>query len=72
VKERSEKMLYYGESDYWVAHYRTLTEGSAQQAHSVEDSQPGLVARGTALVAAWFRSIDRSSVKKKVGLDGRA
>ena len=65
-------MLYYGESDYWVAHYRTLTEGSAQQAHSVEDSRPGLVARGTALVAAWFRSIDRRSVKKKVGLDGRA
>ncbi len=65
-------MLYYGESDYWVAHYRTLTEGSAQQAHSVEDSRPGLVARGTALVAAWFRSIDRRSVKKKASLDGRA
>ncbi len=65
-------MLYYGESDYWVAHYRTLTEGSAQQAHLVKDSRPGLVARGTALVAVWFRSIARRSAKKKGGLDGRA
>ena len=65
-------MLYYGESDYWVAHYRTLTEGSAQQAHSVEDSRPGLVARGTALVAAWFRTTARRAIEKKVGFDGRA
>ncbi len=66
-------MLYYGESDYWVAHYRTLTEGSAQQqAHSVEDSRRGLLARGTALVTALFGSIPRRSVKKKPSLDGRA
>ncbi len=66
-------MLYYGESDYWVAHYRTLTEGSAQQqAHSVKDSRRGLVARGTALVTALFGSIARRGVKKKAGVDGRA
>ena len=66
-------MLYYGESDYWVAHYRTLTEGSAQQqAHSVKDSRRGLVARGTALVAEFFSSIARRGVKKRVDLDGRA
>jgi len=64
--------MLYGESDYWVAQYRSMTEGSAQQAHSVKDSRPGLVACGTALVAAWFRSIARRSAKKKAGLDGRA
>jgi hypothetical protein len=66
-------MLYYGESDYWVAHYRTLTEGSAQQqAHSAEDRRRRPIARGTALVAALFSSIARRGVKKKAGLDGRA
>ena len=66
-------MHYYGESDYWVAQYRSMTEGSAQQQpHSVEGSRRGLVARGTALVTALFGSIARRSVKKKAGVDGRA
>ena len=66
-------MLYYGESDYWVAHYRTLTEGSVQQqAHSAEDCRRAPIARGTALVAAFFSSIVRRGVKKEAGLDGRA
>ena len=66
-------MLYYGESDYWVARYRSMTEGSAQQqAHLVKDSRRGLVARGTALVTVLFGSIARRSVKKKAGVDGRA
>ena len=67
-------MMLYGESDYWVAQYRSMTEGSAQQqAHySAADSRRGLVARGTALVTVLFGSIARRSVKKKAGLDGRA
>lgn len=64
-------MMPYGESDYWVAQYRSMTEGSAQQqAHSAEDPRRSLVARGTALVAALFSSIARRSVNKKAGLDG--
>ena len=64
-------MLYYGESDYWVAHYRTLTEGSArQQAHWVKDPRRGLLARGTALVTAMSRRIVGRGVEKKAGLDG--
>ena len=66
-------MMLYGESDYWVAQYRSMTERSAQQqARSAEDSRRGLVACGTALVTALFSSIARRSVKKKAGLDGRA
>ena len=66
-------MLYYGESDYWVAHYRTLTGGSAQQqAHSVKDPRRGLLARSTALVTAMSRRIIRRGVERKAGLDGRA
>ncbi|MDQ4129291.1 MAG: hypothetical protein M3151_15320 [Actinomycetota bacterium] len=66
-------MMLYGESDYWVARYRSMTEGSAQQQdHSAEGSRRGLVARGTALVTVLFGSIARRSVKKKAGLDGRA
>jgi hypothetical protein len=66
-------MMPYGESDYWVAQYRSMTERSAQQqAHSVKDPRRGLVARGTALVTALFGSIARRSVKKKAGLDGRS
>ena len=66
-------MMPYGESDYWVAQYRSMTERSAhQQAHSAEDSRWGLVARGTALVTVLFGSIARRSVKKKAGVDGRA
>ena len=66
-------MMPYGESDYWVARYRSMTERSAQQqAHSAEDSRRGLVARGTALATALFGSIARRGVKKKAGLDGRA
>jgi hypothetical protein len=64
--------MLYGESDYWVAQYRSMTEGSAKQAHWVEDSRRGLLARGTALVTALFSSIPRRSVKKKASLDGRA
>ena len=65
--------MLYGESDYWVAQYRSRTEGSAQQhAHSVEDPRRGLVARGTALVTALFSSIARRGGKKRTGLDGRA
>ncbi len=66
-------MMYYGESDYWVAHYRSMTEGSAQQqAHLAEDCRRGRRARGTALVAALFSSIARRGAKKMAGLDGRA
>lgn len=73
TEERSEKMLYYGESDYWVAHYRTLTEGSSQQqTHSAEDCRRGPIARATALVAAMFSRIARRGVKKEAGLGGRA
>ena len=36
-------MMLYGESDYWVAQYRSMTEGSAQQQpYSVEGSRQGL------------------------------
>jgi hypothetical protein len=64
-------MLYYGESDYWVAHYRTLTEGSAQQQpHLVKDPRRGLLARSTALVTAMSRRIVRRGVERKAGLDG--
>ena len=65
-------MMLYGESDYWVAQYRSMTEGSAKQAHSVEDSRRGLLARGAALVTALFSSIPRRSVRKKPSLDRRA
>ena len=65
-------MHYYGESDYWVAQYRSMTEGSAQQTHSAEDPRRGLVARGTTLVTTLFSNIARRRVKKKAGLDGRA
>jgi len=65
-------MLYYGESDYWVAHYRTLTEGSAQhQVHSAEDPRRGPIARGTALLTKLFGSVARRGVEKRAGLDGR-
>ena len=64
-------MMHYGESDYWVAHYRSMTEGSAQQAHSAEDSRRGQVARSTTPLTALFKRIVRRSVKK-AGLDGRA
>ena len=41
-------MMLYGESDYWVAQYRSMTEGSAQQQpYSVEGSRQGLVQRQT-------------------------
>jgi hypothetical protein len=66
-------MMPYGESDYWVAQYRSMTEGSAQQqAHSAKDPRRSLVTRTTACVTALFGSIARRSVKKKAGLDGRA
>ena len=66
-------MHYYGESDYWVAQYRSMTEGSAQQrAHSVEDPRRSLVARGIAFVTALFRRIARRGVEKKTGVYGRA
>lgn len=65
--------MLYGESDYWVAQYRTLTEGSAQQqVHSVKDPRRGLLARGTALVTAISRRIVRRGVERMVGLDGQA
>ncbi len=65
--------MIYGVSDYWVAQYRSMTEGSAQQqARSAEDPRQGLVARGTALVTALFGSIARRGVEKKADLDGRA
>jgi hypothetical protein len=65
-------MHYYGESDYWVAQYRSMTEGSAQQqAHAAENSRRGLLARGIALVTALFSRVTSRGVKK-AGLDGRA
>ncbi len=66
-------MHYYGESDYWMAQYRSMTEGSAQQrAHSVKDPRRGLLARTAALVTALFRRNVRRGSKKKAGVDGRA
>ena len=66
-------MQYYGESDYWVAQYRSMTEGSAQQrTHSVENPRRSLLARGTTLVVALFSSIARRGAKKKADLDGWA
>jgi hypothetical protein len=64
--------MIYGESDYWVAQYRSMTEGSAQQARSTENPHRSLVARGTALVAALLSSITRRGGNRKAGLDGRA
>ena len=65
--------MLYGESDYWVARYRSLTEGSAQQqTHSAENPRRGLVARGTALVTALFERMVRRGVEKKARIDGRA
>jgi hypothetical protein len=62
-------MMPYGESDYWVAQYRSMTEGSAQQqAHLVKDSRRGLVARGTALATVLFGSIVRRDTNRKVDL----
>jgi len=37
----------YGESDYWVARYRSLTEGSLKQTHAAEDRR-GRQARAAA------------------------
>jgi hypothetical protein len=72
AEERIE-MMPYGESDYWVAQYRNMTEGSAQQqAHSVENPRWSLLARGTTLVAALSSSIARRGAKKKVDFDGWA
>ncbi len=64
--------MIYGESDYWVAQYRSMTEGSAKPGRSAEVPRRSLVARGTALIAALFSSIARRGAKKKVDLDGRA
>jgi hypothetical protein len=65
-------MMLYGESDYWVAQYRSRTEGSAQQqAHLVRDSRRGLVARGTALATVLFGSIVRRDAHRKVDFHGR-
>ena len=64
-------MMLYGESDYWVAQYRSMTEGSArQQTHSAEDCRRGRVARSTTLLSAFFRSVVPRGVEKKAGLDG--
>ena len=65
-------MMHYGESDYWVAQYRSMTERSVQQqAHSAEDSRRGQVARSTTPLTALFKRIVRRSVKK-AGHDERA
>ena len=65
-------MMPYGESDYWVAQYRSMTEGSAQQqAHAAEDCHRGLVARGSALVTVLFGSIVRRDANRKVDFHGR-
>ena len=64
--------MIYGESDYWVAQYRSMTEGSAKPGRSAEVPRRSLVARGTALVTALFSSIARREVEKKADLDGRA
>ena len=65
-------MMPYGESDYWVAQYRSMTEGSAQQqAHLVMDSRRGLVARGTALATVLFGSIVRRDANRKVDFHER-
>ena len=72
MEERSEKLLHYSESDYWVAHYRSMTEGSATRlVHPVGDPRRGLLARGTAFITALF-SRGRRGVEEKTGLDGRA
>ncbi len=64
-------MMPYGESDYWVAQYRSRTEGSAQQSRLVKDSRRGLVARGTALATVLFGSIVRRDAHRKVDFHGR-
>ena len=64
--------MIYGESDYWVAQYRSMTEGSAKPGRSAEVRRRSLVARGTALIAALYSSIARRGAKKKADLDGRA
>ena len=64
-------MMPYGESDYWVARYRSMTERSAQQAHAAEDCRRGLVARGTPLVKALFGSIVRRDANRKVDFHER-
>ena len=64
--------MIYGESDYWVAQYRSMTEGSAQQqAHSVKDSRRGLVARGTALATVLFGSFVRRDAHRRVDFHER-
>jgi hypothetical protein len=65
-------MHYYGESDYWVAQYRSMTEGSTQQIYAAEKARRGLVVRSITLVTALFSSVTRRGVEKKAGLDGRA
>ena len=65
-------MLYYGENDYWVAQYRSMTEGSTQQIFAAENSRRGLVVRSIALITALFSSVTRRGVEKKADVDGRA
>ena len=60
-------MMIYGESDYWVARYRSLTEGSLKQAHAAEDRRRQ--ARGTAFLLAFLGGIARRSAKKRPGFD---
>lgn len=65
-------MMFYGESDYWVARYKSLTEGSVKQTHAAGDRRRGRQARAIALLAALFGGIACRSAKKKASLDGRA
>ena len=66
-------MMPYGESDYWVAQYRSRTEASAQQqVHLAEDPRRSWVVRGATIVKALFGSLARSGVEKKADLNGRA
>ncbi len=58
-------MMPYGESDYWVARYRSMTEGSAKPGRSAEVPRRSLVARGTALVTVVFGSIVRRDANRK-------
>lgn len=62
-------MMLYGESDYWVARYRSLTEHAVKQTHAAEECRRQ--SRGTALLTALFGGIARRSGKKKASLDGR-
>ncbi len=51
---RSERMMY-GDSSYWAAYYRVITEGPVRSpACPVKDTRKGLPARGGALVARLF------------------